>query len=61
METDWENPEAKKERKKQSVMEAKQKGFYSQLASNGNAPSELKEMMVKSKPRPRPRKRFGFF
>jgi hypothetical protein len=65
MATDWENPEAKKERKKQSVMEAKQKGFYSQLASNGNAPSELKEMMVKAKqkprPKPKPRKRFGLF
>ena len=61
MATNWENPEAKKERKKQSVMEAKQKGFYSQLASNGNAPNELKAMMVKSKPKPRPRKRFGLF
>jgi hypothetical protein len=61
MATDWENPEAKKERKKQSVMEAKQKGFYSQLASNGNAPNELKAMMVKPKQKPRPRKRFGLF
>jgi hypothetical protein len=61
MATDWENPEAKKARKKESVIEAKQKGFYSQLASNGNAPSELKAMMVKSKPKPRPRKRFGLF
>jgi hypothetical protein len=65
MATNWENPEAKKERKKQSVMEAKQKGFYSQLASNGNAPNELKEMMVKPKqkprPKPKPRKRFGLF
>jgi vacuolar-type H+-ATPase subunit I/STV1 len=61
MATDWENPEAKKARKKESVMEAKQKSFYSQLASNGNAPNELKKMMVKSKPKPRPRKRFGLF
>ena len=61
MATQWENPEVLKERKKQSVMEAKQKDFYSQLASNGNAPNELKEMMVKPKPKPKPRKRFGIF
>jgi hypothetical protein len=61
MATNWENPEVLKERKKESVMEAKQKGFYSQLASNGNAPNELKEIMVKSKPKPRPRKLFGLF
>jgi len=62
MATDWENPEVLKERKKQSVMEAKQKGFYSQLASNGNAPNELKAMIAK--PRPKPRailRKFGFF
>jgi hypothetical protein len=61
MATDWENPEAKKARKKEYVMEAKQKGFYSHLTSNGNAPNELKKMMVKPKPRPKPRKLFGLF
>ena len=65
MATDWENPEAKRTREEIEKEEARQKSFYSQLASNGNAPNELKDMMVKPKPRPRPkpkpRKRFGLF
>lgn len=62
MATNWENPEVQKERKKHSVMEAKQKGFYSQLASNGNAPNELKAMIAKSRPKPRAiLRKFGFF
>ena len=56
MVTSWKNPEVLKERKLQSVMEAKQKGFYSQHAQEGNAPNELMNMMIKEpKPKPKPK------
>ena len=61
MATNWENPEVQKERKKQSAMESKQKGFYLQQAQEGNMPMELKAMIAKPKPIPRYRKRFGIF
>ena len=71
MAMDWENPEAKRAREEIEKEEARQKSLYSQLASNGNAPNELKEMMVNTEPEPkpkpkpkpkhRPRKRFGLF
>ena len=59
MATNWENPEVQKERKKQSVMESKQKGFYLQQSQEGDMPMELKAMIAK--PKPRHRKRFGIF
>jgi hypothetical protein len=61
MATQWENPEVKKERKKKSVMESKQHLFHLKQMQEGNAPNELKEMMVKTKTKPKPRKRFGWF
>ena len=60
MATNWENPEVQKERKKQSAMESKQKGFYLQQAQEGNMPMELKAMIAKPRPKPRLRK-FGLF
>ena len=53
MATNWENPEVQKERKKQSVMESKQKGFYLQQAQEGDMPMELKAMIAKPRPKPR--------
>lgn len=62
MATNWENPEVQKERKKQSVMESKQKGFYLQQSQEGDVPMELKAMIAKPKPRPRPiLRKFGLF
>lgn len=53
MATNWENPEVKKERKKHSVMESKQKGFYLQQSQEGDMPMELKAMIAKPRPKPR--------
>lgn len=53
MATNWENPEAQKERKKQSVMESKQKGFFLQQSQEGDMPMELKAMIAKPRPKPR--------
>ena len=61
MATNWENPEVQKERKKQSAMESKQKGFYLQQSQEGDMPMELKAMIAKPTPKPRHRKRFGLF
>ena len=62
MATNWENPEVQKERKKQSLMESKQKGFYLQQAQEGNMPMELKAMIAKPKPKPRAiLRKFGLF
>lgn len=63
MVTTWENPEVVKERKLKSVMESKQHFFHSKQAQEGNAPNELKAMIVKARPKPVPRtrKRFGLF
>lgn len=62
MATNWENPEVQKERKKQSAMESKQKGFYLQQAQEGNMPMELKAMIAKPKPKPRAiLRKFGLF
>lgn len=60
MATNWENPEVQKERKKQSVMESKQKDFYLQQSQEGDVPMELKAMIAKPRPKPRLRK-FGLF
>ena len=54
MATNWENPEVQKERKKQSVMESKQKDFYLQQSQEGDVPMELKAMIAKPRPKPRP-------
>lgn len=58
MVTSWENPEVLKERKLQSAMESKHQFFHSKHVQEGNAPNELRNMMIKEpnpKPRPRPR------
>ena len=60
MATNWENPEVQKERKKQSVMESKQKDLYLQQSQEGDVPMELKAMIAKPRPKPRLRK-FGLF